>query len=396
MMAPGTLESDLETTPTRGYDVSTMPQSSTAPFTWRDAQRMPDDGNRYEAIGGKLYMTPPPSIRHHRLTKRLFNALKPLLVDAGRGELFWAPVGVEFPATGEGVEPDLLFVSNEQCEIVQTDWIRGAPHLVVEILSPSTASRDRAIKRRLYERQGVAEYWIVDPEANSVDVWRFGDDPEWERFRTTLPVRLGTEQVGVIDLGPVFLPEQGSPGPRPSTARFTWQDAQRLPEDGNRYEAIGGELYMTPAQTYRHQRVSRHLVAALDHLLNEPERGLALFGPVGVEFPATDEGVQPDLLFVSNERRGIISDDWIRGAPDLMVEILSPSTASRDRGIKRQLYERQGVREYWIVDPDANAVDVWRFGEEPAHERFEGTLPVRLGAEEVGVIDLEAVFAPDL
>ena len=197
---------DLGFTRTRSYDVQTMPQSSTAPFTWRDAQRMPDDGNRYEAIGGRLYVTPPPSIRHHRLTKRLFKALEPLLVDSGRGELFWAPVGVEFPTAGEGVEPDLLFVSNERRETVKTDWIRGAPDLVVEILSPSTASRDRGIKRQLYERHGVTEYWIVDPEGNSVDVWRFGDDPECERFTTRLPVRLGAEQVGLIDLGPVFAP----------------------------------------------------------------------------------------------------------------------------------------------------------------------------------------------
>ncbi len=99
---------------------------------------------------------------------------------------------------------------------------------------------------------------------------------------------------------------------------------------------------------------------------------------------------------MSGERLGIIGDASLRGVPDLVVEILSPSTAGRDRTIKLELYERQGVPEYWIVDPDEGVVDVWRFGEEPSHERFSGTLPVRLGAEDVGVIDLEAMFAADL
>lgn len=198
---------DFGFTPARSYDVQTMPQSSTAPVTWLDAQRMPDDGNRYEVIGGKLYVTPAPSIRHHRITRRLFRALDPLLVKAGRGELFWAPVGVEFPVTGEGVEPDLMFVSAERRGIVGKDWIRGAPDLVAEILSPSTARRDRSKKRDLYERHGVPEYWIVDPDANAVDVWRFGEDPEHERHTTTLPVRLGSERLGTIDLRDVFRPD---------------------------------------------------------------------------------------------------------------------------------------------------------------------------------------------
>ena len=176
---------------------------------------------------------------------------------------------------------------------------------------------------------------------------------------------------------------------------ITWQDVQQMPDDGNRYEAIEGDLYMTPAPTPRHQILLLRLYDALAAVLRERHGGVLLVAPVGVEFPSTGEGVQPDILFVSHERRGIIRDTSVRGAPDLVVEILSLSTASHDRGINRRLYERQGVREYWIVDPDENAVDVWRFGEEPAHERFEGTLPVRLGAEEVGVIDLEAVFAPD-
>ncbi|MYK68903.1 MAG: Uma2 family endonuclease [Gammaproteobacteria bacterium] len=177
---------------------------------------------------------------------------------------------------------------------------------------------------------------------------------------------------------------------------ITWQDVQQMPDDGNRYEAIEGDIYMTPAPTFRHQRVSLRLGIELNRVLEEPGHGLVVGVPVGVEFPATDEGVQPDLLFVSRERFGILADPWITGAPDLVVEILSPTTAARDRGLKRRLYERQGVREYWIVDPDENAVDVWRFGSESEHERFAEALPVRLGTEEVGEIDLESVFAADL
>ena len=177
---------------------------------------------------------------------------------------------------------------------------------------------------------------------------------------------------------------------------MTWQDALRMPEDGRRHEAIDGELYGTPAPSIRHQLVSGELLAALTHLLDKPGYGETFITMTAVEFPETREGVMPDLMFVSVERRGIITDAGLTGAPDLAVEILSPSTASRDRGLKLRLYERQSVREYWIVDPDENTVDVWRFGDERVHERFAGTLPVRLGAEEVGEIDLEAVFAPDL
>lgn len=203
-MAPGTLGSDLETTPARSYDVPTMPQSSTAPFTWRDAQRMPDDGNRYEAIGGELFMTPSPSVRHQILVVRLYDALRPLLPTAQGGMLLVAPLGVESEDSREGVQPDLLFVSGKRRDLLVGASVRGAPDLVVEVLSPSTASRDRGIKRRLYERLGVPQYWIVDPVAEAIDVWRFGDDPECERFVTTLPVRLGTEPVGVIDLPAIF------------------------------------------------------------------------------------------------------------------------------------------------------------------------------------------------
>ena len=178
--------------------------------------------------------------------------------------------------------------------------------------------------------------------------------------------------------------------------QITWQDVRQLPDDGKRYEAIGGELYVTPAPSVRHQRISVRLERALDGLLVQRGLGEVFHAPLGVEFPATGEGVQPDILFVSNERKGIIADAWLTGAPDLVIEILSASTAERDRGIKRDLYERHGVAEYWIVDPEGEAVEVWRFGEDRRHERFTEHLPVRLGEETLDEIDLGEVFAREV
>ncbi len=151
-------------------------------------------------------------------------------------------------------------------------------------------------------------------------------------------------------------------------AQITWQDVQQLPDDGNRYEAIGGELYVTAAPSFRPTRIAHRLGVALDRLLEQPGHGIVSPAP-GVKFPASEEGVQPDLVFLSQARRGIVAKEGLRGAPDLVIEILSTTTASRDRGVKLKLYERQGVAEYWIVDPEQEAVEVWRFADEPSIER---------------------------
>ena len=172
----------------------------------------------------------------------------------------------------------------------------------------------------------------------------------------------------------------------------TWEDVLQMPDDGNRYEFIGGRLYVTAAPVTRHQRISKRPQAALMRILEDAGHGEVLSAPLLVQFPGTDDRVQPDLLFISEERRGIIGEKQVLGAPDLVVEILSPSTAHRDRGIKLDLYARSGVRQYWIVDPVEVVVDVWRFGDDPGHERLSGELPVRFGDERVGQIDLDQVF----
>lgn len=176
-------------------------------------------------------------------------------------------------------------------------------------------------------------------------------------------------------------------------SQITWQDVQQMPDDGKRREAIEGEMYAMPVPPVRHQEISVNLTVALDQILGTGGHGELLPGPIGVEFPATGEGVQPDILFVSRARLGIIDDEWLRGAPDLVVEILSPSTEERDRGLKLRLYWRQGVPEYWIVDPEAEAVEVWGFrGEEPVCRRVTDRLPVHVDEEMVGEIDLGEVF----
>lgn len=185
-----------------GYNVERMRSTR---ITWRDVLEMPEDGRRYEAIEGELYVTPPPKSRHQWVSARLFGALFDLLVKPGHGMLFHAPTGVEFPDTEEGVQPDLLFLSSERLHIVGEDWVRVAPDLVIEITSPSTAKRDRTVKRRLYERHGVPEYWVVDPEAQQVEVWRFAARAtQPERCTERVPVRLGERVLDELELARIF------------------------------------------------------------------------------------------------------------------------------------------------------------------------------------------------
>ena len=179
---------------------------------------------------------------------------------------------------------------------------------------------------------------------------------------------------------------------RMALSQITWQDVQQLPDDGNRYEAIAGELHVTPAPTVRHQWISGELERSLYAIVHDSAAGIVLHAPVGVEFSSTGEGVQPDIVVVPATRRGIIDEDWIRGAPDIVVEILSPGTQRRDRGVKLKLYGSQGVSEYWIVDPVACAVDSWRFDGGARCERYTDLLTVRLAGEVLGEIDLGTVF----
>ena len=144
--------------------------------------------------------------------------------------------------------------------------------------------------------------------------------------------------------------------------KLTYADYMKTPDD-ERYELLNGELIMSPSPKEIHQYISGNLHLVLGAFVRERSLGRGYFSPFDVVLSDTDV-VQPDLLFVSNERADIITPDNIQGAPDLVVEILSPATAERDTTVKLDLYAQHGVKEYWIVDPDARTIMVmlWREG----------------------------------
>ncbi|HWI52586.1 MAG TPA: Uma2 family endonuclease [Symbiobacteriaceae bacterium] len=146
------------------------------------------------------------------------------------------------------------------------------------------------------------------------------------------------------------------PGPR-----FTYEDYLLLPED-KRYELIEGELLVTPAPATRHQRILLKLAVRLSVYSEANGLGQVLPAPCDVIL-SSENVVQPDVLYVVRQRLSIINPaGGVHGAPDLVVEILSPSTASRDQVFKRKLYGKYGVREYWVVDPAASTIEVLVLG----------------------------------
>ena len=139
--------------------------------------------------------------------------------------------------------------------------------------------------------------------------------------------------------------------------KLTYEEFRQLPDDGKRYELVCGEVHVTPAPNTRHQFIVRRLAASLERHLARNPAGEFAFAPLDVRL-APDVALQPDLVFVSAGRLEILGEDLVSGAPDIVVEILSPSTSAYDRTIKIPLYAQAGVPEIWLIDPQAKTVEI--------------------------------------
>ena len=141
-------------------------------LTYEDFLLFPDDGKRHELIDGEHYVTPSPTTKHQRVSGNLPWLLRSYLQEHPIGQIYYAPLDTVF-SDFDVVEPDLLYMSTARATAILTaQHVKGSPELVVEIGSPSTRGRDETIKRRLYERFAVSEYWVVDPELDLVRVYR--------------------------------------------------------------------------------------------------------------------------------------------------------------------------------------------------------------------------------
>ncbi len=153
---------------------------------------------------------------------------------------------------------------------------------------------------------------------------------------------------------PVVAPANHVPGPE--QGQWSYKDYAALPNDGNHYEVVNGVLFMTPSPSGAHQDAVGEIFAYLREHIKRNSLGLVRMAPFDVELsPGTV--VQPDVFVVLGEHFDKITDSRILGAPDLVVEVASPSTAIYDRHNKLDAYAHAGVAEYWIVDTDARAVE---------------------------------------
>ena len=183
-----------------------------------------------------------------------------------------------------------------------------------------------------------------------------------------------------------------------TTRRYTYADLLETPDDGNRYEIIDGELIVSAAPLVIHQWFLYLLSRRFGDYADRHKLGRVLFAPVDILF-STGDTVQPDLVFIRKDRMHILKAALVTGVPDVVLEVLSPSTRDRDLGIKLALYESMGVPEYWIADPEGPELTLLLPGNSGTYERAlpEGGLlrSRELPNFEINLSDLYAELTAD-
>jgi Uma2 family endonuclease len=175
------------------------------------------------------------------------------------------------------------------------------------------------------------------------------------RNSTPIYIKGRTDMTTTSERLPVVSPASNMPGPR--QGQWKYNDYAALPDDGQHYEIVNGVLYMTPSPSIAHQEAAFEIASYLRAHVKSAGLGRVFMSPVDVEL-AADVVVQPDVIVLLNKSLGKITTTRIIGAPELVVEVASPSTSGYDRREKQDAYARAGVLEYWVVNTDARTVEV--------------------------------------
>jgi Uma2 family endonuclease len=168
---------------------------------------------------------------------------------------------------------------------------------------------------------------------------------------------------------PLIPSDQGDLWPAPG--RWTFEDYLRLPDDGQRYEVLRGELYVTPAPAYDHQFSVSRLNLFLGGFALERDLGVVLVAPFDIRLPRRlAEPVEPDLVFFRKGNEPRSGDKLFTGVPDLVIEVMSPKSRRVDQGTKMEIYQEAGIPEYWLVDPLSRTIVVYRKGEKGVYKEW--------------------------
>ena len=168
----------------------------------------------------------------------------------------------------------------------------------------------------------------------------------------------------MVTQSPTTAPPTARPAEFPEQGKWTYEDWLKLPENGYRYEVINGVLFMAPPPDFsKHQRPIGRLYRKMGDFAEMFHLGEVGIAPAGVRLPTQPVPVQPDIFFIAAGRDDVRIGQYVEGAPDLIVEVLSPSNWMYDRQEKFAAYQAAGVREYWIVDPRAQTIEVFMLEE---------------------------------
>ncbi len=149
--------------------VDNIPGPKQGHWTYANYATLPEDGNRYDLVDGVLYMAPAPNLWHQKITFEIASYMRTHVSLAGLGEVFIPPTDIQL-ASNTVFQPDVIVILKDHFDLIQESRIIGAPDLIVEVTSPGTATYDRRQKYDAYARAGVAEYWLVDPATQTVEV----------------------------------------------------------------------------------------------------------------------------------------------------------------------------------------------------------------------------------
>ncbi len=373
-------------------------------FKWKFSERV-------ELIKGMVHpMSPAPSPTHQSVSGNLFFEFKSFLKGTSC-MVFSAPFDVRLSHAETQaddkimtvVQPDICVICRP--EKIDTRGCAGAPDLIVEVLSPGNTTREMGVKFDLYEKNKVKEYWLADPEHKIIlvyvlrghkytalkpftqddsiispsfpglnfkirDVFAWGS-PLMERYDSLKQgYKVGEPTVAYGDEILSF-DQLDITAPHSYADYLKWKFSERV-------ELIRGHIHkMSPAPGLSHQKTARKLVGKIENLLKD-EKCELFFTPFDLRLPDLKKRaddhlvstvVQPDICIICAPHK--MDAHGCIGAPDLIIEILSPGNSKREMNIKYDLYEENGVREYWMADPQNNVILVYVLRD----DRYSGLKP---------------------